>query len=324
MDGVELAGAIRAAPSLRSAAIVMVSSPAPPAVERGSAEHRRPPHQAGAAGKPARGGRRGAGAPGAAAGERRGPSPRPCGRARRARLLVAEDNPVNQLVIRGMLAKRGYGSDMVPSAARRSPALDRSVHAAVLMDVQMPGLDGYEATAPDPRARARRRALPIIAMTAGAMEGDRERASARAWTTISPSPCAPTGSTRCSSAGSATSAHRPGARRSQRLIDVARIRMLQRDYPDIVDRLVALFADSTPPLLEQIADASAQRRRGGVRRRAHKLKGSCDNVGASRMARLCRAPGGAGTPAPAARRRAAGGVPGDARGDPRRRRCLAR
>jgi two-component system, sensor histidine kinase and response regulator len=73
------------------------------------------------------------------------------------------------------------------------------------------------------------------------------------------------------------------------LIDAGRVRRFKADYPEIVDRLVALFADATPPLLEQLSNAAHTGDDEGVRRLAHKLKGSCQNVGATRMATLCRA-----------------------------------
>ena len=60
------------------------------------------------------------------------------------------------------------------------------------------------------------------------------------------------------------------------------------DYPEIVDRLVALFADTTPPLLEQLTNAVHASDDETVRRLAHKIKGSCQNVGATKMAALCR------------------------------------
>jgi HPt (histidine-containing phosphotransfer) domain-containing protein len=72
------------------------------------------------------------------------------------------------------------------------------------------------------------------------------------------------------------------------LIDAGRVRRFRDDYPEIVDRLVALFADTTPPLLEQLSTAVHTGDDDGVRRLAHKLKGSCQNLGATRMGALCR------------------------------------
>jgi two-component system, sensor histidine kinase and response regulator len=65
------------------------------------------------------------------------------------------------------------------------------------------------------------------------------------------------------------------------LIDAGRIRRFKADDPEIADRLVAMFADATPPVLEQLSNAVHSSDDEAVRRLAHKLKGSCQNVGAA-------------------------------------------
>ncbi len=90
-----------------------------------------------------------------------------------ARLLIVEDNAVNMLVLRGVLAKLGY--DRIDSARDGLEAVDaanKGNYDLVLMDCQMPEMDGYEATR---RLRALGVKTPIIAMTAHAMNGDREK-----------------------------------------------------------------------------------------------------------------------------------------------------
>ena len=93
----------------------------------------------------------------------------------RSRLLVVEDNPLNQTVAVGMLAKLGYRADVTANGIEALAAVGRFDYGAVLMDCQMPEMDGYEATA-EIRARERDAThLPIIAMTASAMAGEREK-----------------------------------------------------------------------------------------------------------------------------------------------------
>jgi len=91
-------------------------------------------------------------------------------------LLVVEDNPINQEVARELLATLGYDAEVVGDGAAGVEAVRSGRFAAVLMDCQMPVMDGYEATA---RIRgfesAEGRHTPIIAMTASAMVGDRQR-----------------------------------------------------------------------------------------------------------------------------------------------------
>ncbi|HEU4867284.1 MAG TPA: PAS domain S-box protein [Actinomycetota bacterium] len=92
-----------------------------------------------------------------------------------ARILVAEDNVVNQLVTRTMLDKLGYRAEVVASGGEAIAALSEDSYAAVLMDCQMPAMDGYDATREIRRRQGAGLHTPVIAMTAGAMNGDRER-----------------------------------------------------------------------------------------------------------------------------------------------------
>jgi signal transduction histidine kinase/BarA-like signal transduction histidine kinase len=91
-----------------------------------------------------------------------------------ARLLLVEDNAVNQRVVLAMLRKKGYVLEVANNGQEALDMLARSSFDVVLMDVQMPVLDGLETTRAI-RADARWRHLPVIAMTAHAMNGDKER-----------------------------------------------------------------------------------------------------------------------------------------------------
>lgn len=92
----------------------------------------------------------------------------------RGRVLIAEDNPVNQLVSERMLQRLGFEVVLAGNGRIALEAVEAEDFDIVLMDCQMPELDGFEATA-SIRALGERGQLPIVALTANAMEGDRTR-----------------------------------------------------------------------------------------------------------------------------------------------------
>lgn len=97
-------------------------------------------------------------------------------RKSKARILLAEDNEVNQQVALGLLQKLGLSADVVPDGLEAIKLLKNRAYDLVLMDIQMPVMDGFEATRQirNPLSGVNNPELPIIAMTAHAMQGDRE------------------------------------------------------------------------------------------------------------------------------------------------------
>jgi signal transduction histidine kinase/CheY-like chemotaxis protein len=95
--------------------------------------------------------------------------------ARRARILIADDNATNQKVAVRMLQRLGYRGDVASTGAEAVSMLNSGHYDAVLMDCQMPEVDGYEAARQIRHNERGGRRVPIIAMTADAMPGERER-----------------------------------------------------------------------------------------------------------------------------------------------------
>ncbi|MDQ3302653.1 MAG: response regulator [Actinomycetota bacterium] len=222
----------------------------------------------------------------------------------RVRILVAEDNQVNQKVAAKMLERLGYRADVAANGLEAVDALSRIPYSAVLMDVQMPEMDGYEATKEiRRREEGQEDRTPIIAMTANAMQGDRERALEEGmddyvskpvkleelgailerWISRDEGEEKPDDTPALES--SDTSATPNGSVDHSKLED---LRELQEEgEPDILEELVEIFLGDAPRQLETLREATETVDARSVKRIAHTLKGSCGNMGAVRMAALC-------------------------------------
>jgi two-component system, sensor histidine kinase and response regulator len=96
---------------------------------------------------------------------------------RKLRLLIAEDNIINQKVVLNYIKKLGYRADAVANGQEAIEALELAPYDLVLMDIQMPKMDGYKATKKirDKKSKVLNPKIPIIALTAHAMAGDRNK-----------------------------------------------------------------------------------------------------------------------------------------------------
>ena len=202
-----------------------------------------------------------------------------------------------------MLENLGYPVDVVPDGLQALEALSRTRYGAVLMDVQMPGMDGYEATA-EIRAREARSGprTPIIAMTANAMAGDREVALSAGMDDYVPKPvkseelAAVLGRWIHPANGDGDAATEEAARPAepdgQPVLDHAVIeglRDLQEDGdPDLLAELVEVFEADVPPRVAALRGALERGDAGTIERTAHTLKGGSANLGAAKMAGTAR------------------------------------
>lgn len=90
-------------------------------------------------------------------------------------ILIAEDNLINQKVIERMVQKLGYRADLVANGRAAIEAVSQSEYGLVFMDCQMPEMDGFEACREIRKRESGAAHIPIVAITANAMKGDRER-----------------------------------------------------------------------------------------------------------------------------------------------------
>ena len=214
------------------------------------------------------------------------------------RILIAEDNIVNQRVALRQLEKLGYAADAVANGVEVLDALERIQYDVVLMDCQMPEMDGYEATREIRKREGDSRHTTVIAMTANALGGDRERCleagmddyvskpvkretlaeAIERWTVRSPR-------------HQPADVIEPASANPGNVIDssvISELRGLQSSAdPDFFNHLIDLFLEETPHRLAAIKDAVARADAKALAHEAHALKGSSAHLGARRIAALC-------------------------------------
>jgi len=201
-------------------------------------------------------------------------------------VLVVEDNPVNQMVATGLLAALGYASDIAPDGLAAVKAVRERDFDAVLMDVQMPHMDGYTATRQIRSTQTGPR-LPIIAMTAAAVEGERERCVAAGMDDYLTKPVDP-----ALLAEALDRWVQPATSYADRL-DMERLAEL-RDLDDpgdetsYVDRAIEHFLTGAPSEVTAVTAAAADGRLDVVSAVAHRLAGSALNLGAGALGEAAR------------------------------------
>ena len=216
------------------------------------------------------------------------------------RLLVAEDNAVNRRLARALLGKLGYEADVVENGREALAALEHQPYDVVLMDVQMPELDGLEAT-----RRIRARFPPgegptIIATTANAMEGDREECLAAGMDDHLPKPirvdelsralarCRPLTDAPRGSATDESTARADDALDGAALETLAASLGGEGEGWAAVQELIDAFLEDAPTEIATLRSAVERGDAEEARRLAHTLKSNGATFGAQTLAELCR------------------------------------
>ena len=207
----------------------------------------------------------------------------------RGRVLVAEDNIVNQQVTRRFLERLGCRVELADNGLRAVEFCAQSNIDLVLMDVQMPIMDGLTATREIRRAEGPGRRVPIVALTASALTDELDRCLAAGMDGLLTKPLQPP------RLREMLDRHGLGTSRTQPLrmiapaLDVARLRTLVGDDPQFMAELCRTFLASSTRLLEELRQAVAAEDRGQLKSIAHKLKGGAGSVCAQRVTELCLA-----------------------------------
>jgi PAS domain S-box-containing protein len=219
------------------------------------------------------------------------------------RILIAEDNLINQKVALGQLRNLGYQAQAVSNGRLVLEAIEKSDFDIILMDCEMPEMDGFQTTAEIRRREGAGRRTTIIAMTANAIDGDSDRCLASGMDDYLSKPVKSEvlfGKLQqwTKPAGVDPSDQRLSLERKSdsngppEVIDfsvLASLKDLQQpDEPDFVTELIDLFLADTASQLENLRLALSTNEVAEVRRVAHFMKGSSANIGAVRMAALCQ------------------------------------
>jgi len=227
------------------------------------------------------------------------PRSRSSGKLRLTRVLVVEDHPVNQEVAVSMLATLGYAADVAANGHKAIEAIEQGSYFLVLMDLQMPELDGYAAAAEIRRRERGAKHIPIIALSAHAMEGDRAKALAAGMDDYLTKPVdiahlayaigrwapAPTEPRPPSSAP-----RRRTHRSHDRSIDTSvldKLRKYQRKgAKNIVTDVIEKYLADLPERLLAMRHAAATEDRAGMAAPAHALKSSSASIGAIELGKI--------------------------------------
>ncbi len=279
MDGFDLAERVQQSPRLARASIMMLSSGARPGdrarcFELGiSAYLTKPVKQSdlmdtivGVLGSRLSGAKK---RPGTAAA-------RPPKAGRHLRVLVAEDNVVNQQVAVGMLERAGHEATVAANGREVLALLEKGAFDVVLMDVQMPEMDGLEATAAiRERERATGGRLPIVALTAHAMKGDAERCLEAGMDAYLAKPLQPR--ELAAAIEGVVGATAPPTRE---VFDLARLLERVGGHPKALADLVRIFRVDSPKQLARVRAAVRDSDAAALRAAAHALKGAVSNFAA--------------------------------------------
>ena len=200
----------------------------------------------------------------------------PLGQSHRSsHILLAEDNVVNQKLAIRILEKHGHTVVLAGNGREAIAALDRESFDLVLMDVQMPEMDGLEATAAIREKEKNTGAhIPIIAMTAHAMKGDRERCLDAGMDGYVPKPIEVAKLYETIESIASTTLH-------DDVIDMDEVIERVAGDVELLSEMVELFLDDCPRLLSQIRESIVHRDSEILERSAHTLKGSVGNFSAA-------------------------------------------
>ncbi len=209
----------------------------------------------------------------------------------RMKLLVVEDNAVNQKIAVKMLEKSGFRCDVAASGREAIQAISKTPYALVFMDCEMPDMDGFDATREIRKLEGESRHTPIVAMTGRVLEGDREQCLEAGMDDYVAKPVSVltlneilTKHLTPELTGQAVPAEDTGTRGKP--VEMQRIQEIAGGDLDFEHELITDFLSGIVRHFEALAEALMKQDIGSLRCVAHAVKGSSATAGARRMNRL--------------------------------------
>ncbi len=208
------------------------------------------------------------------------------------RILVAEDNPTNQVVAGMMLRKLGFSADLVGNGLEALQALQQRAYDLLLLDCEMPEMDGYETAQRirDPRSGARNPLIPIVALTADAIAGDREKCFQAGMNDYLAKPVEPRHLAEVLGNWLAAPVAPAGGKETPKMQDVFRSDTLMARLSgdrELARKVVAGFLSRLPQQVASLRQSVEKGDAQGASLQAHTLKGAAATVSAESLRAAC-------------------------------------
>lgn len=218
-------------------------------------------------------------------------------------ILLVDDDPINRKISRILLEKEGFHVEVVESGNRAISTLEQQAFDLVLLDVEMPGMNGYEVTRTirEMEENSTIPATPIIAMTAHAMTGDREKCldagmddyiskplNMIVLTRLIEQHVSIESGTAATPGDSSSEAVEDNDPRDHVVVNMKQLEELKKDVEDKFELVIRVFLDSLPEKLKLIRQAFSEGSFESLKAAAHQLKGSSSTFYAPGMTELCR------------------------------------
>jgi PAS domain S-box-containing protein len=196
---------------------------------------------------------------------------------KRLKILLVEDNLLNQRLALKVLENFGFETDLAVNGKVAVDKVSQSAYNIILMDLQMPEMDGYQAT--ETIRQKLKNSTPIVAMTAHSLVGERDKCLAVGMNDYLPKPFAPADLFNKITNLAVAIEEETEQTEAESLIDLTYLKMISGDSPEFEAEMIELFLQQTPAELQRLEQAVADQNHALVREVAHKLKSSYSLVG---------------------------------------------